>query len=192
MGERGVQVDHTALNRWVTRYSGAVAEAARRRKGRCDRSWRMDETYIKVKGAWVYLYRAVDKHGKTLDFMLSQRRNKSAATKFFARMLEANDLPRKIVIDKSGSNTAGIKAINKMLKGFGCPIPIEMVRRKYLNNIVEQDHRFIKRLTRPMLGFKSFASASATLEEIEVAHMIRKGQFTPGLCPFHQFAELAT
>jgi putative transposase len=191
MAERGVSVDHTTLNRWVTRYSGAIADVARRRKGPCDRSWRMDETYIKVKGTWVYLYRAVDKYGKTLDFMLSPRRNKPAATNFFARMLEVNGLPRKIVIDKSGANTAGIKAINKMLKGFGCPIPIEMVRRKYLNNIVEQDHRFIKRRIRPMLGFKAFASAAATLDGIEVAHMIRKGQITPGLCPFRQFAELA-
>jgi len=191
MRERGVSVDHTTLNRWVARYSGAIAAQARRRKQQCDRSWRMDETYIRVKGSWVYLYRAVDKYGKTLDFMLSQRRNKPAATKFFARMLEVNDLPRKIVIDKSGANTAGIKAINKMLKGFGCLIPIEMVRRKYLNNIVEQDHRFIKRLTRPMLGFKSFDSASATLDGVEVAHMIRKGQFTPRVCPFQQFAELA-
>ncbi len=191
MAERGVSVDHTTLNRWVTRYSGAIAEAARRRKGSCDRSWRMDETYIKVKGAWVYLYRAVDKHGKTLDFMLSRPRNKPAATNFFARMLEINGLPRKIVIDKSGANTAGIKAINKMLKGFGCPIPIEMVRQKFLNNIVEQDHRFIKRRTRPMLGFKALDSAAATLAGIEVANMIRKGQFTPGFCPFQQFAELA-
>uniref|UniRef100_UPI00147F6041 IS6 family transposase n=1 Tax=Ruegeria lacuscaerulensis TaxID=55218 RepID=UPI00147F6041 len=76
MAERGVSVDHTTLNRWVTRYSGAIAETARRRKSPCDRSWRMDETYIRVKGTWVYLYRAVDKHGKTLDFMLSRRRNK--------------------------------------------------------------------------------------------------------------------
>ncbi len=191
MCERGVSVDHTTLNRWVTRYSSAIAEAARRRKKSCDCSWRMDETYIKVKGAWVYLYRAVDKHGKTLDFMLSERRNKPAAMKFFARMMEVNGLPRKIVIDKSGANTAGINAINKMLKGFGCPVQIEMVRRKYLNNIVEQDHRFIKRRTRPMLGFKAFASAAATLDGIEVAHMIRKGQLTPGICPFRQFAELA-
>lgn len=191
MAERGVSVDHTTLNRWVARYSCAIAEAARRRKAPCDRSWRMDETYIKVKGTWVYLYRAVDKHGKTLDFMLSRRRNKPAATKFFARMLEANGLPRKIVIDKSGANTAGIKAVNKMLKGFGCPIPIEMVRRKYLNNIVEQDHRFIKRRTRAMLGFKAFASAAATLDGIEVANMIRKGQIAPGVCPFRQFADLA-
>ncbi len=96
------------------------------------------------------------------------------------------------MIDKCGANTAGIKAINKMLKGFGCPIPIEIVMRKYLNNIVEQDHRFIKRRTRPMLGFNAYASAAATLEGIEVAHMFRKGQLTPGLCPFQQFAELAT
>ena len=153
----------------------------------------MDETYIKVKGEWVYLYlyRAVDKLGKTLDFMLSKRRNKAAATKFFARALEVNGLPRKIVIDRSGANTAGINAINRMLKSFGCPIPIEMVRIKYLNNIVEQDHRTIRKRIRPMLGFKSFVSASATLEGIEVANMIRKGQLTPGFCPFAQFAALA-
>jgi putative transposase len=136
----------------------------------------MDETYIRVKGKWTYLYRAVDKLGKTLDFMLSERRNKAAATKFFARALEVNGLPRKIVIDKSGANTAGITAINRMRKRFGCPIAIEMVRIKYLNNIIEQDHRTIKKRIQPMLGFKSFVSASATLEGIEVANMIRKGQ----------------
>ncbi len=148
MGERDVSVDHTTLNRWVARYSCAIAEAA--------------------------------------------RRNKPTATKSLARMMEINGLPSKIVIGKSGANTAGIKAINRMLKGFGRPTPIEMVRRKYLNNIVEQDHRFIKRRTRPMLGFKVFASAAATLDGIEVAHMIRKGQLTPGICPFRQFAELAS
>ena len=124
MAEIGVELDHARLNRWVRRYAGLVADASRYKKRPADRSWRMDETYVKVKGEWVYLYRAIDKHGKTLDFMLSKRRNKSAATKFFARALEANGLPRKIVIDKSGANTAGIKAINKMLKGFGCPVPI--------------------------------------------------------------------
>ncbi len=124
--------------------------------------------------------------------MLSKRRNKTAATKFFARALEVNGLPRQIVIDKSGANTAGIKAVNRMLKCFGCPIAIEMVRIKYLNNIVEQDHRTIKKRIRPMLGFKSFVSASASLEGIEVANMIRRaGQLTPGLCPFAQFAALA-
>lgn len=191
MAERGVDLDHATLNRWVSRYAGLIAETARYRKRAADRSWRMDETYVKVKGEWVYLYRAIDKHGKTLDFMLSERRNKAAATKFFARALEVNGLPRKIVIDKSGANTAGIKAINKMLKSFGCPIPIEMVRRKYLNNIIEQDHRFIKRRIRLMLGFKSFASAASVLAGIELVNMIRKDQFTPGLRPFQQFVQLA-
>ncbi len=113
MHDRGVSVDRTTLNRWVIRYSGAIAEAARRRKRPCDRSRRMDETYIRVKGARVYLYRAVENYGRTLDFMLSQRRNKLAATKSFARMFETNSLPRKRVIDKSGADTAGLEAINK-------------------------------------------------------------------------------
>jgi putative transposase len=102
-----------------------------------------------------------------------------------------NGLPRKIVIDRSGASTAGLNAVNRMLRNFGCPVPIEMVRIKYLYNIVEQDHRSIKKRIRPMMGFKSFVSASATLEGIEVANVIRKGQFTPGLCPFAQFAALA-
>ncbi|MBM3605614.1 MAG: IS6 family transposase, partial [Alphaproteobacteria bacterium] len=161
MAERGVRVDHATLNRWVERYACQVAEDARRRKRPTDGSWRMDETYIKVKGQWVYLYRAVDKFGKTLDFMLSKRRNKPAAIKFLARAMEVNGLLRKIVIDKSAANTQGIKDINRMLKRFGCPIPIQMVRIKYLNNLVEQDHRFIKRRVRPMLGFKSFTSAAS-------------------------------
>ena len=151
----------------------------------------MDETYIKVKGQWVYLYRAVDKFGKTLDFMLSERRNKPAAIKFFARAMEVNGLPRKIVIDKSAANTEGIKDINRMLKRFGCPVPIEMVRIKYLNNLVEQDHRFIKRRVRPMLGFKSFKSAASTIAGIELVNMIRKGQFRPELRPFEQFCQIA-
>ena len=102
-----------------------------------------------------------------------------------------NGLPLKIVIDKSGANTAGINAINTMLKVFGCPIPIEMVKRKYLNNIIEQDHGFIKRRIRPMLGFKSFESAASVLTGIELVNMIRKGQFTPELRPFQQFIQLA-
>ncbi len=191
MAERGVSVDHATLNRWVARYSPFIANTAGRRKAPVDRSWRMDETCINVKGEWVYLYRAADKLGKTLDFMLSKRRNKSAATKFFAQALEVNGLLQKTVIDRSEANTAGITAINRMLKSFGCRIPIEMVRIKYLNNMVEQEHRSIKKRIRPMLGFKSFGSASATLGGIEVANMIRKGQITSGLCPFARFAELA-
>ncbi|MCY1126485.1 IS6 family transposase [Frigidibacter sp. RF13] len=191
LAERGARVDHATLNRWVAKYSPLIASTARRRKAPADRSWRMDETCIKVKGEWVYLCRAIDKLGKTLDLMLSKRRNKTAATKFFARALEVNGLPRKIVIDRSRANTAGISPVNRMLRSFGCRIPIEMVRIKYLNNIVEQDHRIIKKRTRPMLGFKFLASASARLEGIEVANMIRKGQMAPRLRPFAQFAALA-
>jgi putative transposase len=90
-------------------------------------------------------------------------------------MLEINLLPRKIVIDKSGDNTTGIKAINKLLKGFGCPIPIEIVRRKYSNTNEEKGRRFIKRHTQPMLRFKALSQAAATLDGLEVAHMIGKG-----------------
>ena len=144
----------------------------------------MDETQIKVKGTWVYLCRAVDKHGKTLDFMLSERRNKLAATRFFARMLEVNGLPRKIVIDKNRANSAGIKAINKMFKSFGSPILIGMVRRKRLNTLIEQDDRFTKRWIRLIPGFKSFNSATSALAGTDVVNMIRKGHFMPGLSPF--------
>ena len=191
LDKRNVQSDHATLNRWVAKYSPLIAANARHRKAPTDRSWRMGETYIRVKGEWVYLCRAVDKSAKTLDFMLSRRRKKPAATKFFARALAVNGLPRTIVIDRSGANTAGITAINRMLRSVGRPILVEMVRIKYLNNMVEQDHRTIKKRIRPRLGLKSFASASATPEGIDVANMIRKGQMTPGNCPLAQFASLA-
>lgn len=94
----------------------------------------MDETYIKVKANWTCLYRAVDKFGKTVDFMLSERRNEPAATLFFAKALSTNGIPEKIVIDKSGANTAGIRSVNKSLKRIGCQTPIATIRSKYLNH----------------------------------------------------------
>lgn len=150
----------------------------------------MDETYIKVTGDWVCIDWSVDEFGKTLDFLLSQRRNKPAAIKFSACAREANRLPREIVIDKSGANTDGIKNINRMLKRFGCQVLIEMVRIKYLDNFVEQDHLFIKRRVRPMLGFKSFRSAASTVAGIELVNMIRKSQFRLELRPCQQFFKL--
>jgi len=191
LAERGVIVDHTALNRWVTEFSPLIALEAQKRKRPASGSWRMDETYIKEKGNWTYLYRAVDKFGKTLDFMLSERRNEPTATLLFSKALSNNGIPEKIVIDKSGANTAGIRGTNKILKRFGCQVPITTIRSKYLNNIVEQDHRFIKRRTRPMLRFKSLPSASATQEGIEVTHMIGKRQFKSEASGFKQFADLA-
>ena len=128
----------------------------------------------------------------SLDFMLSERRNEDAASAFFARTIAKNGWPEKVVIDKSGANLAGLQNMNWLLLFHGWFWLIDILQVKYLNNIIEQDHRFIKRLTRPMKGFKSFSSASATLDGIEVAHMIRKNQFnTAGQSAFQQFAALA-
>jgi putative transposase len=140
----------------------------------------------------MYHYRAVDRDGQTLDFMLSGRRDKAAARRFFRRAIGTNGVPDRVVIDKSGANLAGLEAVNVILKFTGTGQTIKTLQVKYLNNILEQDHRFIKRITGQMLGFKAFHSAPATLEGIETAHMIRKGQFDAnGLTAFEQFAQLA-
>ena len=192
MEERGAEVDHATLNRWVVKFSPMIAANAQARKRLTAVSWRVDETYIKVKGKWTYYYRAVDNKGQTLDFMLSERRNKAAARRFFKRAIGSNGVPDRVVIDKSGANLAGLESVNVILKFTGSGSTIKILQVKYLNNIIEQDHRFIKRITRPMLGFKAFHSADATLAGIETAHMIRKGQLDAnGLTAFQQFAELA-
>jgi len=191
IAERGVMVDHATLNRLVLKYSPQVAQMAQKKKVKTAESWRMDETYVKVRGEWVYLYCAVDRDGQPLDFILSAKRDTAAAKKFFANALYHNGIPTRITIDRSRSNAAGIKEVNKMFKRLQIPVQIDTVRSKYLNNIVEQDHRFIKRLTKPMLGFKSFISAAATLAGIEVANMILKGQSGSSISGFRQFAKLA-
>ena len=186
MAERGVLVDHATLNRWVVRYSPLIAAKAKKRKQSVASSWRMDETYIKVKGQWTYLYRAIDKYGSTVDFMLSEHSDEAAATAFFKQAIDHNELPSKVVIDKSGANNAGLENINILVFLAGLLCFIDILKVKYLNNIVEQDHRFIKKITKPMMGFKAFHSANATLAGIETAHMIRKGQFTNNQLPAHQ------
>ena len=192
MTERGVDVDHATLNRWVIEYGPLLAEEAQKRKQQTASSWRMDETYIKVKGRWLYLYRAVDKFGKTLDFMLSEQRDDAAAEAFFHQAVGNNGVPEKVVIDKSGANQAGLLNLNLVLFFLGFWPLIEILQVKYLNNIIEQDHRLIKKITKPMKGFQALHSASATLQGIEVAHMIRKQQFGQnGLSPFKQFVALA-
>ena len=192
MAERGVAVDHATLNRWVVKFSPLIAASAQTRKRGTANSWRMDETYIRVRGKWTYLYRAVDRDGQTLDFMLSERRDLAAARRFFKQAIGINGVPDRVVIDKSGANLAGLMAVNVILKFTGTGRIVTIRQVKYLDNILEQDHRFIKRITGPMMGFKAFHSAAATLAGIEVAHMIRKRQFAAnGIAAFQQFAALA-
>jgi len=192
MAERGVKVDHSTHNRWVIDYSPLIAEEAKKRKRPVASSWRMDETYVKVKGQWTYLYRAVDKFGNTLDFMLSEHRDEAAATAFFKQAIDANGFPGKVVMDKSGANYAGLENINMLLMLAGLISFIEICQVKYLNNVIEQDHRFVKKITNPMMGFKAFHSAQATIDGIETAHMIRKGQLSEEIIPaYKQFMALA-
>jgi putative transposase len=171
MEERGVFVDHSSINRWAIRFLPLLEKVFRKHKRPVGGSWRMDETYIKVKGVWKYLYRAVDKEGKTVDFLLTARRDKAAALRFYEKAMKASGVPEKVTLDKSGANKAAMDEINARSKA-----PIIVMQVKYLNNIVEQDHRAIKRVTRPMLNFKSFRSAKNVLAGIELMHMIRKGQ----------------
>src|SRR2546430_12071806 len=135
----------------------------------CD--YNIDETYIKVKGQWRYLYRAVDKQGQTIDFLLTEHRDTEAALRFLKKAIRRHGVPEKITIDGSDANEAAIKSYNE---AHGTSIIIRQV--KYLNNIVEQDHRGVKQVTRPMLGFKSFEAAQDTLVGIELMHMIKKWQ----------------
>jgi putative transposase len=171
MEERGVPVDHATIQRWVVKYSPQLEEAFHRRKRPVWVSWRMDETYIKVKGEWRYLYRAVDKQGQTIDFLLTEQRDEQAAKRFLTKAIRRHGVPEKITIDGSAANKAAITSYNEE---HGTAIAIRQI--KYLNNIVEQDHRGVKRITCPMLGFKAFDAAQSTLTGIELIHMLRKGQ----------------
>jgi putative transposase len=190
MSERGVAVDHSTLNRWVIKYAPEIEKQFRRHQRPVGRSWRLDETYVKIKGKSAYLYCAVDKEGQTLDFLLTPNRDRAAAEAFLRKAIRNHGLPEKITIDQSGSNTAAITHYNQTYK-----TAIVMRHSKYLNNLVEQDHRAVKRLTRPMLGFKSFWTARCTIAGIEVLHAIRKGQLTTtgnaSQTPAEQFSALA-
>jgi transposase-like protein len=190
MGERGVAVDHSTLNRWVIKYAPEFEKQFRGRQRPVGRSWWLDETYVKIKGKWAYLYRAVDKEGHTIDFLLTPTRDRDAAEAFLRKAIRSQGVPEKITIDQSSSNTAAIKRYNRTQK-----TRIAIRQCKYLNNIVEQDHRAVKRKVRPMLGFKSFWAARCTIAGIEVMHAIRKRQLGttgPGpQTPAAQFYALA-
>ena len=190
MAERGVLVDHATVHRRSIKILPVLAAVLRRRKRPVGISWRMDETFIKVAGQWKYLYRAVDRTGATIDFVLRAHRDLAAARRFFERAIELHGVPKTITIDKSGANTAAIEGLRA---DSGADIGLR--QSKYINNLVEQDHRAIKRIVRPMLGFKSFHCARAILAGIETMHMIKKDQLdrpkARASSAVHQFYSLA-
>ena len=171
MALRGVKVDHATIQRWVFKFTPLLEKEFNKRKKAVGKRWRMDETYIKVKGQWRYLYRAVDKQGNTVDFLLTKRRQRMSAQSFLIKAIGNNGKPELINIDKSGANKHAIRVYNK--RSFS---NIKVRQCRYLNNIVEQDHRFIKKRIIDGLGFKEFESAKRTLTGIEIVHMIKKEQ----------------
>ncbi|MFC7478499.1 IS6 family transposase [Dankookia sp. GCM10030260] len=175
LADRGVGVDHTTIFRWIQAYAPELEKRIRPHLRTSDGSWRVDETYVKVKGRWTYLYRAVDSRGQTIDFLLSARRDTAAAKRFFRKALGQPHTvnPRTITVDK---NPAYPRAVAEMKEDGELWRRSQLRQVKYLNNIVEQDHRRVKRLVRPGLGFGSFHTARRTLAGYEVMAMVRKGQ----------------
>jgi putative transposase len=180
MAERGISVDHATLYRWVVRYSPELLKRFNARKRVVTRKWHVDETYIKVRGRWMYLYRAIDSNGDTVEFWFSERRDVTAARRILRKALKRHGRPERIVIDGSQTNREAILSRDmtsrlrdrsrRQLK------PIQIRQSAYLNNRIEQDHRAVKRRIQPVLGFKSMASARTILSGIEMVHMMRKGQ----------------
>ena len=173
--DRGVEVNHTTIFRWIQAYAAELEKRIRPHLRTSNGSWRPDETYVRVKGRWTYLYRAVDSRGQTIDFLLSARRDAAAAKRFFRKALAQPHTvnPRTITVDK---NPAYPRAAAEIKKEGELWRRSRLRQCKYLNNILEQDHRRIKRLVRPGLGFGSFRTARRTLAGFEAMAMIRKGQ----------------
>jgi IS6 family transposase len=175
LAERGISADHVTLWRWVQRYAPALERRLRKRLKARNDSWRVDETYVRVKGKWVYLYRAVDSEGATIDFLLSAKQDAAAAKRFLAKALgEANHpTPRVINTDKHASYPPAIVQLKDegVLEENCQHRPVQ-----YLNNVLEQDHRAIKRRVRASQHFRSFWAAWRTIAGYEAIHMIRKGQ----------------
>jgi len=175
LADRGVDVAHTTLFRWIQAYAPELERRIRPHLRPSNGSWRVDETYVRVKGRWTYLYRAVDSRGQTIDFLLSAKRDAEAARRFFRNALGQPHTvsPRTITVDK---NPAYPKAVTEMKAGGELWCRSRLRQCKFLNNIVEQDHRRMRRLIRPGLGFGSFWTARRTLAGYEAMAMIRKGQ----------------
>ncbi|RDI50318.1 IS6 family transposase [Microvirga subterranea] len=180
MAERGISVDHATIHRWVVRYSPELLKRFSRHQRSVSRKWHVDETYIKVRSQWKYLYRAVDSNGDTVEFWFSERRNLAAAKRFLSRALRRHGRPERIVIDSSQTNREAILACDTADRlrdrSKRCLKHIRIRQSAYLNNRIEQDHRAIKRRVRPMMGFKSLNSARVILAGIEMVHMMRKQQ----------------
>jgi transposase-like protein len=174
MAERGVLLAHTTILRWVQRYVPDFEKLWQAYARPVGDSWRVDETYTKVKGQWVYLYRAVDKQGRTVDFLLSKRRDVAAAKRFISRAAKRHGAPRLITLD---GYAASHRAVDKLKTSGTLPRRVQVRSCKYLNNVIEQDHRRIKQRIRPMLGFKRFETAAVTIRGIELAEKIKKDQF---------------
>jgi transposase, IS6 family len=200
MVERGLTVDHSTIYRWVQRYAPELEKRCRPHLKACNDSWKVDETYIKVKKVWVYLYRAVDSMGNTLEFLLSPTRDAEAAKRFFVKALHtsagstsqtrpseehmaqppasaASTTTRSVLrVINTDKISAYPKAVAELKAAGVLPEHVELRQVKYLNNLIEQDHRFIKRLVKPGLGFSSFETAWLTLQGFEIMNMMRKGQ----------------
>jgi len=179
MAERGVLVAHSTILRWVTRYVPEFEKRWSRFSRPVGTSWRVDETYIAIRGKWHYLYRAVDKRGRTVDFLLRRDRGIAAAQAFFRKALASAlpRVPRKVTID---GHVPSRRALWLLRREHPCWRNVAVRTNKYLNNVIEQDHRAIKRRCASMAGFEAFDSAAITLAGIELAHRIRKRQFSFG------------
>ena len=177
MNERGIDLAHTTILRWVQHDSPEFEKRWKRYARSVGGSWRMDETYVKVRGEWVYLYRAVDKAGKTVDFYLSRNRDVNAAQAFLRKAMKGQRIPTKITLD---AYAASHRAVADLKEAGELPKRVRVRSNKYLNNVIEQDHRRIKQRLRPMLGLKSFRTAAVVIGGIELLEKIKKGQFKIG------------
>jgi transposase-like protein len=179
MAERGIVLAHTSILRWVQRYVPDFEKRWSRYALPVGHSWRVDETYLKIKGQWVYLYRPVDKRGRTVDFLLSKKRDMAAAQRFFARAMRQHGAPRVITLD---GYAASHRAVAKLKAAGRLPRRLRVRSCKYLNNVIEQDHRRIKQRLRPMLGFKRFETAAVTIRGIELVEKLKKQHRSYALC----------
>ncbi|MER8772814.1 IS6 family transposase [Mesorhizobium sp. M0909] len=180
MAERGIHVDHSTVHRWVVHFSLELLDRFNRRKRSVTGKWHMDETYIKVRGQWMYLYRAIDSLGDTVEFFFSENRDLPAAKRFLRKALQRHGRPERIAIDGSQTNHEAIRSCdleNRLRDRSRRALKSIRIRKsQYFNNRIEQDHRCIKRRVRSMLGFKSTTTAETILSGIEMVHMMRKRQ----------------